>query len=144
MDWLDARANGLTPKDREKKYGPHHEEVGSILWTVRHSTVEQQEQLAKAWLEVRPQIWKAHPSGGSVFIRDTVWYRAERLQTKGWINAWSELWASIITISTADQWAEPIRCALIATVGQDELTSLDYQVLVWPFKLVFGEIKNNS
>jgi hypothetical protein len=134
----------ISPTDLEKKYGPHHEEIRSILWTVRHSTVDQQEQLAKAWLEVRPQIWKAHPAGGSVLIKDTVWYRAERLKAKGWTNAWSEMWASIITYPKGDQWAEPIRFALIATVGQDELTSLDYQVLVRPFELVFGEIKNNS
>jgi len=134
----------VTDTDLAREYGPHHEEVKSILWAVRHSTVEQQEQLAKAWLEVRPQIWKAHPSGGSVFIRDTAWYRAERLQAKGWTNAWSELWASISAISTADQWAEPIRFALIATVAQDPLTSFDYQTLVRPFELVFGKIKNNS
>jgi len=134
----------MTDTDLAKEYGPHHEEVRSIFWAVERSTVEQQEQLAKVWQEVRPQIWKAHPSGGSVFVRDTAWYRAERLQAKGWTNAWSELWASISAISTADQWAEPIRFALIATVGQDELTSLDYQVLVRPFELVFGKIKNSS
>ena len=134
----------MTDTNLAKEYGPHHEEVRSILWTVEHSTVEQQEQLAKAWLEVRPQMWKAHPAGGSVLIRDTVWYRAERLQAKGWINAWSEVWALIVTYPNSNQWAEPIRFALIATVGQDELTSLDYHLLVRPFELVFGEIKNNS
>jgi len=131
----------MTDTDLAKEYGPHHDEVRSILGAVRHSTVDQQEQLAKVWQEVRPQIWKAHSVGGSVFIRDTVWYRAERLQTKGWINAWSELWASIITISTADQWAEPIRFALIATVGQDQLLGVEYQALVRPYESVFGTIK---
>jgi len=134
----------VTDTSLAKEYGPHHEEVRSILWAVRHSTAEQQEQLAKVWQEVRPQVWRPHPVGGSVLIRDTVWYRAGRLKAKGLTNAWFEMWALINTYPNADQWAEPIRFALIATVGQDELTSLDYQVLVRPFELVFGEIKNNS
>jgi hypothetical protein len=131
-----------SPTDLEKKYGPHYEEVMSVLWTVRHSTVDQIEQLIKVWQEVRPQVWRAHPAGGSVFIRDTVWYRAERLQAKGWTNAWSELWASIITYPTADQWAEPIRFALIATAGQDQLLGVEYQTLIRPYELVFGTIKH--
>ena len=134
----------ISPTDLQKKYGSYHEEVTSILWTVRHSTVEQQEQLAKAWQVVRPQVWRDHPAGGSVFIRDTVWYRAERLKAKGWANAWSEMWASISTYPTGDRWSEPIRFALIATVGQDQLSSEEYQTLVGPFESIFGKIKNNS
>lgn len=128
----------------EHRYGPHHEEVEWILEKLHALTEPQRQALSEEWTIVSPKAWMPHSSGGRVWIRGSVFDRADRLDGKGWTNAWTDAHTILTGSPIEGGWTLPIYYALRATVTQDNLSHDDYTELVEPFVKVFGSIKQRE